>query len=526
MKLISTLLLFISLFISFTDYAFAVKPVKVGYSRDFGLVGNNNSFNQGFGYEVFSFLEEGSNIKFQFIPINFNEIDQKFNAGEIDIFLGHPMYPNFLPQYEFGLPLLPVHPIIATKNKNIFYSDVQELKGKSIAITESDPNLFALVDYLMENEIEAEYIFVKDYQEQMNIVSDFYLITTISEYTSHKPFAILSPVNYSFIAKKGNVELINRLNTKLVEYSNSDPAFLARLYEKYFDQRHSYRPSLTKEQTELLKGQVFNVGFISNHQPYQFVDNKGKPAGLCINILNYLAKRYGFEVKYFPYSTHSSSKDLEHIDFLISSLGEYEEVRKNFEFSKAYFNSSMVLLFANQDKDNPIGPKTIGVLDYLGLDFEKLQKAYPESQLVNFKSSENLLRTYKKGAVNSVLITDFGTKHAAMLLGDNTGQFFESSLDYQFKLGLSQELAPKYLQTINLILSDIPNNFAIQLASVDPLDYLPALYYISIILDKYLWQILFCLLGLALFGLHLYSSFQRTKHKNELEFANKDVLTS
>ncbi len=507
------------------------RTIVVGYSANLGFVKDINSYDKGFGYEIFKSLENYSDLRFEFIAIDPVDLVEDLYNNVIDVYLAHSIDKSYASLFEFGLPLLSVYPVIATKNDEIFYNDPRAIAGKSIAVIDNTMHFLALNNYLKVHNVQANFLFAKDYDEQKTMEADFYLTNSIQEPENTRAFAILEPQPFSFIVKKGNKELLEELNSLLAKYLTERPSLLNNLYTKYFNRKSSYRPSLTKEQTNFIKGKKFKVGFIGNHIPYQFVGNSDEPSGFSVNILNYLAEKYGFEVEYVPYYASDNADKVKEFDFLISILGKYGEISKYYDFTTSYYDASLVQ-YTNLTEINRRlvkKPNSIGVLEYLGIDYERLEKLYPNTKIIKYYSVNDLLNAFEHIEVDSILITDSATHHVLALIGTSSGgadKFVETTIDYQFRFAISKKISNEYINIFNTMLADIPADFAIELTSIDPMNYIPLADYIEVSVKRYLWQILFCIIALVWYGYYHYNMRQKIKHKDELEFANRDTLTS
>ncbi len=526
-KYIFFLLCFLT-FNLFFNCAFAKNIIKIGYVKNFGLINDINSYgHQGYGYELFKKIESYLDYSFEFIPVEMYEYSEKLNNGEIDLFLADFKHKDNEDLYEFGTPFIPIHPILAcNKNADFHYLDINSINGKKISVVKNSPQLKSLNNFFEIYNVNAKLVYANDIVEQIETNTDFYLISSAHKIINLKTISIGEQNLYTYIAKKGNTKLINSLNEVIKILTDNGNFFLPKLFYKYYFHNDLAKPGLTLEQKKLLSNKEFSIAFLDNHQPYQFLDNDKAPAGLSLEILKFFAKNYNFKTNFLPFKNNTPIENIIDQDIIIFSLGNYDNLKKYFNFTSDYFKSPLFILSKHDIDLTDYKYDKIGILNYFGIDYDMLRQKLPLINVVTYYDSRKLLEDYYDSKIDSILITETGLEHALALLGKNSGKVTEAGIDYKFKFAISKKFGEQYVEIFNVLFDTILNSNLKKLYPVDILDYVPTTYYVYFIIRDNLWLILILALIIILIAFYFYHISQRMSHKAEIENLHYDSVTS
>jgi ABC-type amino acid transport substrate-binding protein len=130
----------------------------------------------------------------------------------------------------------------------------------------------------------------------------------------------------------------------------------------------SYQGSSQVEETTGLSGGVQGkITVASNiaYPPFEF-SPKGKPKGFDIDLMNEIARRAGFEVRYenVQFDSILRGLDADLFDASISAMSITTEREKQLDFSDPYFNADQALFVENDSKIKAIddlSEATVGV---------------------------------------------------------------------------------------------------------------------------------------------------------------------
>ena len=125
--------------------------------------------------------------------------------------------------------------------------------------------------------------------------------------------------------------------------------------------------SQVEETTGMTGGVQGKITVASNvaYPPFEF-SPKGRPKGFDIDLMNEIAKRAGFEVRYenVQFDSILRGLDADLFDAAISAMSITTEREKQMDFSDPYFNADQALLVESDSKIKAIGDisgATVGV---------------------------------------------------------------------------------------------------------------------------------------------------------------------
>lgn len=91
---------------------------------------------------------------------------------------------------------------------------------------------------------------------------------------------------------------------------------------------------------------VYINGIDADYPPFSFIDKNGKPDGLDIMAVNWIAKQMGFKVKHQPteWAAIVPSLKSRKIDMIASGMSVTPERKEQVQFTVPYFKTVMVLV--------------------------------------------------------------------------------------------------------------------------------------------------------------------------------------
>ena len=132
---------------------------------------------------------------------------------------------------------------------------------------------------------------------------------------------------------------------------------------------------------------VFINGIDANYPPFSYIDETGKPDGMDVKAVEWIAKEMGFTVKHQPtdWAAIIPSLKAKKIDFIASGMSVTPERLKEVNFTKSYHKTVMMLV-VKADSDLTVDACKDGELQW------GIQRGTSEAQWVE----ENLIKAEGK----------------------------------------------------------------------------------------------------------------------------------
>lgn len=211
-----------------------------------------------------------------------------------------------------------------------------------------------LDSYIETMGIEAEKVYCNSAEEQLfdlkSGAADVLLSVNLSLPSEVKSIANFSPQPFYFATTKGNVEIVNALNTAILQLSEAYPTFQINLFDKYFKSEND-EIVLSEEQKKYIQDVgVLKVGVTAYQAPFQYKNEKtGEFEGLAIDVLNYISEQTGlaFELVEINSALENGQKiENGEVDILLTVPRSYRYARnENIILSVPYIEVPVVLVY-------------------------------------------------------------------------------------------------------------------------------------------------------------------------------------
>ncbi len=508
--------------------------ITVGYQKNSDLVIDlENKGDEGIGYELLKKIEYDCNLQFEFIEIKGDAFDALRN-NEVDIiglFLKSPQRES-----EFLYSANPFNTIIsclATKNpQGIYYDDPQSIDGKTVATYEGNPTNELLDKYLVENNISVTYV-IGTLENYLELETDFYL--TFTENRSNTTFyTVLNLANSDtfLLANLEDTALMDEIDKAYSKMKIAEGFFYNELLVKYnFEAVNLSHRELTRTEVETLRERTLKIGYFDDHRPYTYTDKDGNPNGAIIDLMKVLAKKYSFDIELIPYNMENEDYDYSSFDMIISLIGNTNYVLDYYIPTEAYYRMPLVATLPksfspSESTVSDILEKTatIGISEYLYVDFDAFINAAGDTEFVFYNSFEKLIDSYKNNFIDIAVYTSAASSYVDAYLEGTEHPLFPADFTLGCYFSISKPLAKDYMPIFNIMLDTITEREYENIFNEHFTSFYPSLT-LKNFFSKY-WMYFFSFaLALILFFLYYYYRVQDQKNELQIQAYRTDKLT-
>ncbi len=505
--------------------------IKIGYLPGFGFVRDMDSLDsKGYLYEIFKRIEQYSNYNFSFIPYASRKaMLTGLESKEVDIIGPIAYIPELAKKYSYTHnPLGQAQAVLVSKQKNtpFYYNDPVSINGKVVASFHGSPFEKLLDAYCQRHDISVTYVH-GDITNFQNLEADLYLTSTVFDaFQKHTSILNLSTYDYYLLFLKENTHLNDLLHEAYAKTINADGKLLHDLFIKYYNNPSLVRRHLTRDETHILRDKHFNVGYVHDHRPFQFTNEKGEPDGILIEIFNLLATKYGFTFSYTPYSLTENPENHKDFDILISLTGKRQQENQWYNPTESYISLPMMLYadkrtakYIDFSKDQ----KNIATLQYLSLNNDAIKELYPQANIIPFDSFASVFKAYNEGKLDALISTTAGSVYLDILLGHNV-YTYSTGIDLPAKLLISKKLPSEYITMFNIIFDHISPGVFDEIIARHTLRYVPS-YSTADILQRYMVEIILFILAMSAISAIIFLATHNKKNKDIVNLIKYDKLT-
>ncbi len=525
----TALFLFILLQLAMNSHAFAA-TIKIGYIPGFGFADSLETASaRGYIFQLLERAESFSSYTFEYVPYADGEmLIAALENNEVDVAIpllkrNNEDYNIIYSDDPFGIS----HTILVKSGEDFgFYQDPAQIDGKTVASYFDNPIEIILDAYCQSMGYTIHYV-RSNLNDFHTLEADYYLVSSLlSQFHNHNSVIDFGPNSYYFAYMPGNEAIHDEIVSATSEALEADASLAHRLFLQYYDSRLTRR-DLTEEERALLAGKTFTVGYTRNHTPLEYTNDEGEPDGVAVEIFNILAERYGFNVRYFPYSLDEPTEEHQGYDFLITLLGDYSVERQNYRITEEYFRLPLMLITSRENAlDTAFQEREahIGMLNYITVDTQELRDEYPNSEITVFQTLGELTSAYGNGEVDAMLTTDTALTYLNDIF-DNSLVTYGNSLELPFRLLISRKLDPRYTTVFNLVFDYIRGGEFDEIVARQTMEFIPE-YSFSSSLQQHRNEIAVsavALLGIYFFTVYFLQSRKKIAVFNALQ---KDPTTN
>ncbi len=387
-----------------------VTTIKIGYILNYGTIKSPIiSGEEGYGYEYLSKIFEyaDGNYELEFIYCEWEESKEMLANGELDI-IGPATYTDtgaecyLYPDDSFGDNIV----FLSTLSEDgTPYNSYGDIDGSKIAVQKNNPNEYLLLEFLDENDFEAEIIYFTDNDYEAAMISldcDFCLSSSLQTVSSLSPVATLGIKDFYYVTDINNSELIDIINDAMEELSKQEFFYQEQLYLSYYNYTINSSYYITEDEYDLLQSQaIYTVGMENFNSPISYLDDSGNLAGIAVDTIDMIATAAGINYQIVEVADDASVDELNNFDFLILALSQ-EESSEYIE-STPYYEIPLLLIDRLMEDDESIS--NIGILTYYGITEVALENHIYDREIYEYSNILEMQTAYNNGEIDSFIIT-------------------------------------------------------------------------------------------------------------------------
>ncbi len=273
-----------------------------------------------------------------------SDLKSDLAEGRIQVLPLMGQTPESDPFYDFTFPYLTMHGTVVIRKGTKDIRSFSDLDGKRVAVLKGDNSEEFVHRVKLDASITASNTFEDALRELSEGKQDAVIIQRLVFFQLAKKLRISNLVSVGppikefaqklcFAVRKGDSEMLGILNEGL-SVLMADGTF-HRLQEKWF----SELLATGRNKTRII------VGGDKNYPPYEFLDEKGKPAGYNVDLTRAIARRINLhvDIRLDDWNTVREELKKGQIDLLQGMFYSVER-DKYFDFSTAHIRVSHALV--------------------------------------------------------------------------------------------------------------------------------------------------------------------------------------
>ena len=390
------------------------KTVRVGYFPYANFQeGGYGEHKQGAGYEYLQKISYITGWKYEYVYGSFKECLDMLADGEIDL-LGSVSYTPERAEsidystYAEGTERYWIY--IREEHADLADGDLKQMNGCRIGATDGSYQKELLEKWLDSNQIQAEIVICKGYDEMIEKLDadelDALVIPALSVNSDFIAIANIGVSDCYFGVSKSRPDLLKELNSALEEINNTETDYSSKLYARY-EGKTVINYALNKEEKQWLDAHenTICVGYLKDNLPFCGEEN-GKLTGILGTVLDTVQEKYKITIKAVPCSTGEQmnealqSGEIDIAGPIIQDL--YTQEQFQVILTDEIFDITPVVIYKGNEYRSSLS--TIAATDTSLYSELMVSFLFPDAEIKQYDTQEECLEAVANGKVGATVV--------------------------------------------------------------------------------------------------------------------------
>ena len=390
------------------------KTVRVGYFPYANFQeGGYGEHKQGAGYEYLQKISYITGWKYEYVYGSFKECLDMLADGEIDL-LGSVSYTPERAEsidystYAEGTERYWIY--TREEHANLADGDLKQMNGCRIGATDGSYQKELLEKWLDSNQIQAEVVICKGYDEMIEKLDadelDALVVPALSVNSDFIAIANIGAGDCYFGVSKSRPDLLEELNSALEEINNTETDYSSKLYARY-EGKAVINYALNKEEKQWLDAHEnsFCVGYLKDNLPFCGEEN-GKLTGILGTVLDTVQEKYKITIKAVPCSTGEQmnealqSGEIDIAGPIIQDL--YTQEQFQVILTDEIFDITPVVIYKGNEYRSSLS--TIAATDTSLYSELMVSFLFPDAEIKQYDTQEECLEAVANGKAGATVI--------------------------------------------------------------------------------------------------------------------------
>ena len=390
------------------------RTVRVGYFPYANFQeGSYGEHKQGAGYEYLQKISYITGWKYEYVYGSFKECLDMLADGEIDL-LGSVSYTPERAEsidystYAEGTERYWIY--TREEHADLADGDLKQMNGCRIGATDGSYQKELLEKWLDSNQIHAEVVICKGYDEMIEKLDadelDALVVPALSVNSDFIAIANIGAGDCYFGVSKSRPDLLKELNSALEEINNTETDYSSKLYARY-EGKAVINYALNKEEKQWLDAHenTICVGYLKDNLPFCGEEN-GKLTGILGTVLDTVQEKYKITIKAVPCSTGEQmnealqSGEIDIAGPIIQDL--YTQEQFQVILTDEIFDITPVVIYKGNEYRSSLS--TIAATDTSLYSELMVSFLFPDAEIKQYDTQEECLEAVANGKAGATVI--------------------------------------------------------------------------------------------------------------------------
>ncbi len=393
------------------------ETIRLGFGRFPGYYEMDKEGNRsGYGYEYLQHLAVYGNWNYEYLCYDGSWAEQQsmLEEGELDMLTGVQKTPERMEIFEFSNQAMGYSNTmitVAAGNNQYFPNNFEEWDGVRVGLIENYNRNANFEAFAEEKGFTYETVYYGNVTELVEALKqgediDMAVTSNLRNVEGEWILAEFDPSPFYICVKKGNTELMNRINGAMSQLTLYETSLESDLWDKYYYDNSNTEIAYTCEERNFIEnmaGTTFTAIISPDCAPLSYVEG-GQPTGILYDITQKVIERTGLNIEVIVVedrAEYMSILENRQCDICLDTWYEFSRAEEQgYSLSLPYVSTSISALRqkGNAQVDSIAAIKGMNILNYY------TEKLYPGYEVVYYDTMEEAIKAVKQGEQDEVLL--------------------------------------------------------------------------------------------------------------------------
>lgn len=297
-------------------HASEVDTVRVGFfSFDGYHEIDENDRKSGYGYDFLTLMKRYSNVNFEYVGYDksWNEMLTMLDRGEIDMVTSAHKTAERLEQYDFSMPIgsNTVHLNVREDENRFVIGNFKTYNGMTVGLLQGSSVNDKLVDFSRENGFTFTAVYYDEIEAMEKSLAnkdiDAIATSSLRRVSGEKVLNEFASEYFYAIVKKGNSNLLNKINYAISQMDDAEGDWRNNLFYKNYDSVNFAEMNFSPEEKEYINKHSSEDSKIilavdNSWAPFSYKDDDTYK-GIIPEYIQVVMDLLGIQYEYLDYDT-------------------------------------------------------------------------------------------------------------------------------------------------------------------------------------------------------------------------------
>lgn len=287
------------------------QTIRVGFFAYDGYHMQDESGNRsGYGYDILQHISGYAGLKNEYVGYdkNWNDMQNMLERGEIDLLTSAQMTQERLERFDFSNSSIGVSSaILTTKAGNMTYmaADYDSWDGIRVGMIKGNSRNECFAEFANEHDFSYNAVFYEDTAQMVSDLKaeraiDAVLTSNLRKTNNEWVLAQFDASPFYVIVKKGNSELLDKINYAIEQMDNYEPGLRTQLMNTYYAADSSNDIAYNIDERAFIAENAnneFTAVINPDRAPYSYLNN-GEYASIFYDVAKEIINRSGLNIRF------------------------------------------------------------------------------------------------------------------------------------------------------------------------------------------------------------------------------------